>query len=79
MSRPLAVTCAMLALFLALPVSAATELDNLARELDRTESVRAVKTLQSSYAQYAQYGLWNVLMLQAWLREHNIARIDVSH
>jgi hypothetical protein len=49
----------MLALFLALPVSAATELDNLARELDRTESVRAVKTLQSSYAQYAQFGLWN--------------------
>ncbi len=59
MSRPLAVTCAMLALFLALPVSADTERDNLARELDRTESVRAVKTLQSSYAQYAQFGLWN--------------------
>ena len=59
MSRPLAVTCAMFALFLALPVSAATELDNLARDVDRTESVRAVKTLQSSYAQYAQFGLWN--------------------
>ncbi|MES2606890.1 MAG: nuclear transport factor 2 family protein, partial [Pseudomonadota bacterium] len=34
-------------------------LDELARDVDRTESVRAVKTLQSSYAQYAQYGLWN--------------------
>jgi len=48
----------MFALFLALPVSATTELDNLARELDRTRAFCAVKTLQSSYAQYAQFGLW---------------------
>src|SRR5690606_4191825 len=34
-------------------------LDAFARDLDRTESIRAVKTLQSSYAQYAQFGLWS--------------------
>src|SRR5436190_22227495 len=50
---------AVVALFLALPVRADAELDAFARDVDRTESVRAVKTLQSSYAQYAQYGLWN--------------------
>src|SRR6187399_2221141 len=58
MTRPLTFTCATLALFLTLPVHADSALDGLARDLDRTESVRAVKTLQSSYAQYAQYGLW---------------------
>ena len=50
---------AMLALFLALPARADAELDAFARDVDRTESVRAVKTLQGSYAQYAQFGLWN--------------------
>ena len=59
MTRPLALICATLALFLALPVRADAELDSFARDVERTESVRAVKTLQSSYAQYAQYGLWN--------------------
>jgi hypothetical protein len=49
----------LLALSLTLPVYADTALDGLARDVDRAESVRAVKTLQSSYAQYAQYGLWN--------------------
>ncbi|MES2627166.1 MAG: nuclear transport factor 2 family protein [Pseudomonadota bacterium] len=34
-------------------------LNELARDVDRVESVRDVKTLQHSYAQYAQYGLWN--------------------
>jgi hypothetical protein len=34
-------------------------LDSLARDVDRAESLRAVKTLQRTYAQYAQYGLWN--------------------
>ena len=33
---------------------AGTALDELARDVDRTESVRAVMTLQRSYAQYAQ-------------------------
>ncbi len=55
---PLAFTCATLTLFLTLPVHADPAIDALARDVDRTESVRAVKTLQSSYAQYAQYGLW---------------------
>jgi hypothetical protein len=59
MTRPLAVTCALLALFIALPVRADSDLDALARDIDRVESVRAVKTLQASFAQYAQHGLWN--------------------
>jgi hypothetical protein len=59
MTRLLAHLCATLALFLASTVRGDAELDALAREVERTESIRAVKTLQSSYAQYAQYGLWN--------------------
>ncbi|MEO6185598.1 MAG: nuclear transport factor 2 family protein [Steroidobacteraceae bacterium] len=58
MTRPFALVCATLALFLAAQLRAAA-LDDFAREVERTESVRAVKTLQGSYAQYAQYGLWN--------------------
>ena len=34
-------------------------LDVLARDVDRAESIRAVKQLQRSYAQYAQYALWS--------------------
>ena len=34
------------------------ELDALARDVGRLESLRTVKTLQKSYAHYAQYGLW---------------------
>jgi hypothetical protein len=34
-------------------------LDELARDVDRAESMRAVKNLQRTYAQYSQYGLWN--------------------
>jgi len=59
MTRPFALLCAMLALFLALPVRADAELDGFARNVERVEGIRAVKTLQASYAQYAQYGLWN--------------------
>jgi hypothetical protein len=59
MTRPLALICATLTLLLAQAVRADVELDSFARDVDRTESVRAVKTLQSTYAQYAQYGLWN--------------------
>lgn len=33
-------------------------LDTLARDVDRTESLRAVLNLQRTYAQYAQAGLW---------------------
>jgi hypothetical protein len=59
MKRPLAALCAVLALFLALPVQADADLDAFARDVERAESIRAVKRLQHSYAQYAQYGLWN--------------------
>ena len=34
-------------------------LDELARDVDRAESMRTVKNLQRTYAQYSQYGLWN--------------------
>jgi hypothetical protein len=46
---------------LVLPVIAFGQLtlDDLARDVDRAESIRAVKNLQRTYAQYSQYGLWN--------------------
>src|SRR5690606_9016641 len=46
---------------IALPAAsfAQSALDELAREVDRAESMRAVKNLQRTYAHYAQYGLWN--------------------
>lgn len=58
MKRTLLLFGATIALLLALPARADAGLDALARDLDRTESVRAVKELQAHYAQYAQYGLW---------------------
>jgi hypothetical protein len=39
--------------------AAQPSLDELARDVDRAESIRAVKNLQRTYAQYSQYGLWN--------------------
>src|SRR5215510_7986633 len=53
--------CLMLTLAAAQPRSALAQgtLDELARDVDRTESMRAVKNLQRTYAQYSQYGLWN--------------------
>src|SRR5690606_15720713 len=62
MMRPAALLAATFAVALTAPfapVRADVALDELARDVDRTESVRAVKTLQASYAQYAQFGLWN--------------------
>ncbi len=50
---------AVFGLLLATVVHADAALDALARDVERTEGVRAVKDLQSAYAQYAQYGLWN--------------------
>lgn len=35
------------------------QIDQVARDVGRLESLRAVKNLQRSYAQYAQFGLWN--------------------
>ncbi|MEP7308679.1 MAG: nuclear transport factor 2 family protein [Acidobacteriota bacterium] len=42
-------------------VMAATPADvnGLARDVERAEGIRAVKTLQRSFAQYGQFGLWN--------------------
>jgi len=59
MTRPLIALCAALVLMLALPARADSALDSFARDVDRAESIRAVKDLQASYAQYAQFGLWN--------------------
>lgn len=53
--------CLVLAGLAVLPVTfvAQTTPDELARDVDRAESMRAVKNLQRTYAQYSQYGLWN--------------------
>ena len=34
-------------------------INELARNVERAEAIRAVKTLQRSFAQYSQFGLWN--------------------
>ena len=60
MTHSFALFCAALTMF-TLPVRADTALDSFARDLDRAESVRTVKTLQRVYAQYAQAGLWDQL------------------
>lgn len=55
--------CAFLysVLFLCCGLSAHADksLNELARDLDHTESIRAVKDLQHHYTQYAQFGLWS--------------------
>jgi hypothetical protein len=65
MPRPSALICSalapLLALALAAPAHANPAIDSFARDLDRTESVRAVKALQHSYSQYAQFGLWTAV------------------
>jgi hypothetical protein len=59
MKRSVRFLCAVSALFVAVPAHADAALDGFARDVSRTEGVRAVKTLQRSYAQYAQFGLWD--------------------
>ena len=39
-------------------LSAAARVQRLAQNLERAESVRAVKRIQETYAQYSQFGLW---------------------
>jgi hypothetical protein len=57
-NRTLALVIA-LAGYLALPSGAFGDtVDELARDVDRAESLRAVKNLQRTYAQYSQFGLW---------------------
>ena len=43
------------------PDSGGAAVDSLARDVERAESVRAVKDLQHAYSQYAQFGLWTDL------------------
>ena len=40
-------------------LTAAQRVHRLALNVERAESVRAVKRLQETYAQYSQFGLWN--------------------
>src|SRR5437660_7447041 len=40
-------------------MSAAARVHRLAQNVDRAESVRAVKRVQETYAQYSQFGLWS--------------------
>lgn len=50
-------------LLVALPARAqeptSSEIAELARDVERTESVRAIKDLQRQYAHHAQYGFWD--------------------
>ena len=60
--RPIFTALAAFGLLTAPPAAAQevsqTQIDELARDVSRTESLRAVKDLQRFYAQYAQFGLW---------------------
>jgi hypothetical protein len=53
----------MLAAGLAVPMglvaAAPVGINDLARNVERAEAIRAVKTLQRSFAQYGQFGLWS--------------------
>jgi len=59
-TRKLSMTSVMLALAMLPPVFAASRnaRDDLARDVARAESLRAVKNLQRTYAQYSHFGLW---------------------
>src|SRR5690606_25646938 len=58
---------ALLGAWLAVPTLQAAQaaapaaLDELARDTERAEAIRAVRKLQHAYSHYAQYGLWNDL------------------
>jgi len=57
MTRRLVIATACM--LLSVHAGAQPSVDALARDVERAEAVRAVKTLQRTYAQYSQYGLWN--------------------
>jgi hypothetical protein len=59
MTRAVAFLCSVVAVLGLVPTQADQALDGLARDLTRTEGVRAVLNLQRTYAQYAQFGMWN--------------------
>ena len=56
-THTLAVLAALI-VAVAVPARADTAIDELARAVERTESLRAVLDLQRLYAQYAQAGRW---------------------
>ena len=58
MDRTLLAAALALALATGARAAPSGDLSVLARDVDRAESVRAVKDLQRTYAQYAQFGLW---------------------
>src|SRR5262245_25467014 len=41
------------------PIGPAQRVHLLAQNIERAESVRAVKRLQEAYTQYSQFGLWD--------------------
>ena len=63
-SRPLALVVALAAMHTVVAgdttpaANAAARVHRLAQNVERAESVRAVKRLQETYAQYSQFGLW---------------------
>jgi len=57
MTRRLVIATACM--LLSVHAGAQPSVDALARDVERAEAVRTVKTLQRTYAQYSQYGLWN--------------------
>jgi hypothetical protein len=57
MTRSLVIATACM--LLSIRAGAESPVDALARDVERAEAVRAVKTLQRTYAQYSQFGLWN--------------------
>ena len=61
MRRAVPLTCALLVVILGVRGHADQSLDALARDVSRTEGVRAVLNLQRIYAQNAQFGLWNAV------------------
>ncbi len=50
---------ALVLVFAAAAQASPADISALARDVDRAESVRAVKDLQRTYAQYAQFGMWS--------------------
>lgn len=59
MTRRFPLALAVLALVVTGHTRADQGLDAFARDVARTEGVRAVLNLQRTYAQYAQFGMWN--------------------
>src|SRR5262245_3369049 len=53
-----ALVLALIANLALAPGASGEPLDELARDVDRAESMRAIKNLQRTYAQYSQFGLW---------------------